>query len=328
MLLFIGRLMMHGIKYNKKFKPDVVIASSTYPMDIFPSRKIAKYYKAALIYEVHDLWPLSPMQIGGYSKKHPFIRIIQRAENFAYKYCDAVVSLLPNAKEHMTDHGLNPNKFHYIPNGFDPEEWEIQQNLPSDILQFFTKLKTEGKTIVGYTGGHNLSNSLDYYIDAIKLAKLDTFAFVLVGKGSEKERLMGRCHTENIPNIYFLNPVDKTLIPQILEQMDILYMGWPRNPLYKFGISPNKLIDYMMAGKFVIHAVEAGNDPIKEAGCGISIEPENPETLAKTLSDLSLLNSEKLTSIGQLGKKYVTKNHTFSFLAKKFIDIIQSLYVA
>ena len=88
MFLFVFKLYHYFVEYLRNFEPDIVIASSTYPLDIYPAYKIAKHYHAKLIYEVHDLWPLSPMELGGYSKKHPFIQIMQKAENDCYRYVD------------------------------------------------------------------------------------------------------------------------------------------------------------------------------------------------------------------------------------------------
>ena len=83
----------------------MVIASSTYPLDIYPAKSSQRYY-AMLIYEVHDLWPLSPIELGGMSPKHPYIMLMQRAENQCYKSSDYVVSLLPCAKGDMLEHGM------------------------------------------------------------------------------------------------------------------------------------------------------------------------------------------------------------------------------
>ena len=124
---FVGKLYMNYKRYLSDFAPDIVIASSTYPLDIYPAKRIAKHYGAKLIYEVHDLWPLSPMELGGYSENHPFIKVMQKAEDDCYKYVDAVVSMLPKAEEHMRERGLKAGKFHCVPNGIVLEDW---QNTP------------------------------------------------------------------------------------------------------------------------------------------------------------------------------------------------------
>ena len=117
--IFLFKLYLNKKKITSDNNFDIVIASSTYPLDIYPSEWFAKKFKAKLIYEVHDLWPLSPMVLGNYSKNNPFIILLQIAENYAYKKCDYVISLLDNAKDHIVEHGLKPEKFHYIPNGID-----------------------------------------------------------------------------------------------------------------------------------------------------------------------------------------------------------------
>jgi len=98
---FIGRLFREGRHIARMLKPDIVIASSTYPMDIWPAHHIASIINAKLVYEVHDLWPLSPIELGDMSKLHPFIMLVQAAENYAYHYADAVVSILPRVRDYM-----------------------------------------------------------------------------------------------------------------------------------------------------------------------------------------------------------------------------------
>jgi glycosyltransferase involved in cell wall biosynthesis len=325
MFVFVSTIILKIKSYTNKFKPDIVIASSTYPFDIFAAKKIAKRYNAKLIFEVHDLWPLSPIEIGAYSTRHPFIKMMQYAENYAYKHCNTVVSLLPKAKEHMIDHGLQPEKFYYIPNGFDPAEWKYPKNLDNRHKTFFSDLKKRYKLIIGYAGGHNKSNKLDTLIDAIKISNNKDLCFVLVGKGTEKPMLQKKCIDENIKNIYFLDQVDKQLIPALLEEMDVLFLGWAKNPLYRFGISPNKLLDYMMAGKFIIHAVKASNDLVKEANCGISIEPENPEKLAEVFNQIKNMDKNELDIIGARGKTYVQNNFTYSVLSNAFLQIMEEI---
>lgn len=322
MFSFVSQLYLNTNKYLDDFEPDIVIASSTYPLDLYPAHKIAKKYKAKLVYEVHDLWPLSPMEIGGYSKYHPFIWVMQQAENYAYKHCDKVVSLLPNALEHMKEHGLQEHKFVYIPNGFDISEWDNCIPLSKTHAEVIQKLHNEGKFVLGYAGGHAKSNALDYLLDAMKLVQNDKIVCVLVGKGQEKQRLVERSEKEGIDNVMFLDAIPKKEIPVLLKSMDALYIGWEKNPLYRFGISPNKLIDYMMSGKPIVHSVNAANDWVKENNCGISIEAEDANSIACAVDEVSKWEKEQNVKLGQNGYKFVSSNLPYYILAKKMIESI------
>lgn len=323
MFVFVSKLYWGYCNYLKDFQPDIVIASSTYPLDIYPACRIANHYKAKLVYEVHDLWPLSPIQIGGYSKYHPFIMLMQKAENDCYKYCDKVVSLLANAFVHMKEHGLTEDKFVYVPNGFVMEEWNAGIKLNDNHSKVINDLHNDGFYILGYAGGHALSNALDYLLDAMKLVKNKKIICLLVGKGQEKARLEERAKIEHINNVLFLNPIAKVEIPSLLEQMDGLYIGWENNPLYQYGISPNKLIDYMMSGKPIIHSVNSTIDWVKEADCGISVEAENVTAIAEAIDNLFSKNYPLYKAKGTKGRKYAIENMAYPVLAKRFIDCIE-----
>src|SRR5258708_35275583 len=93
MLAFVGKLFVHADRISREEHPDVVLCLSTYPLDIYPGARIARKTKAQLVFEVHDLWPLTPILLGGYSPNHPSIRLLQRAEDWAYKNAEVVVSI-------------------------------------------------------------------------------------------------------------------------------------------------------------------------------------------------------------------------------------------
>ena len=321
MLAFIFRLYHYYKRIVNTKRVDLVIASSTYPLDIYPAKFIADKSGAKLIYEVHDLWPLSPMELGGISKYHPFIVAMQLAENYAYRRVDKVVSMLPKAEAHMNEHGLAGGKFIYVPNGVDTAEWtEQQQPLLSQHKTFLNQLQKDKKFIVGYAGGHALSNALSFLVTAAATITNENIVFVLVGKGVEKQKLQRLVKQNGLKNIHFLTAVKKEEIPQLLSEMDVLYIGWNKVPLYRFGICPNKLFDYMMAGKPIVHSVQAGNDLVAEAACGISVPPEEPQAIAGAILQMQAMSASQRAAMGTRGQEYVKKNHDYRVLARRFID--------
>jgi glycosyltransferase involved in cell wall biosynthesis len=320
---FVWKLTKNSKKFAKEINPNVVIASSTYPLDIYPAYLISRFSKAKLIFEVHDLWPLTPIELGAMPKWHPFIVMMQIAEDFAYRKADKVISILPKALEYMVSRGLDPKKFVYIPNGIDINEWQsFNTHLPQEHEEIIERLKREGKFLVCYSGSHGISNALDYFVESAIYLRDLPIALVLVGQGLEKEKLQKYVVEHNFNNVIFLPSVPKNSIPNLLSKMDILYIGWRRSPLYRFGISPNKLFDYMMAGKPVIHAIEAGNDLVQESGCGISVPPEDPVAIAEAIKKLLIMSPIEREEMGRRGREYVIKNHDYRILAKKFLEAI------
>lgn len=326
MFQFTAKLWLRAKKIAKMLQPDVVIASSTYPLDTYPARKIARYSHAKEIHEVHDMWPATLIELGGMSPKHPFVRILQRAENTAYKKSDAVVSLLPCAKEYMVRHGLDPKKFHYIPNGIVLSDWEKPEPLPPEHMKILQKFKNDNKVIVCYFGGFALSNNLDLILDTAALLKLnEKIVFCLVGKGTEKERLINRKMAEHLDNVFFLPPVNKRTIPLLLSQIDIICICSKKSPLYKYGVSMNKVYDAMMSRRPIVSAFEVPNDDIKTCGCGISVPADDPQAFAEAIADMSNLSQEMRDAMGDLGYQTVIKNYDYNKLSEKFLDVVSGL---
>jgi glycosyltransferase involved in cell wall biosynthesis len=320
MASFVWRLYREGAGLAQEFRPDVVIASSTYPLDIWPAHRIANLAGARLLFELHDIWPLSPMELGGYSKWHPFIMLLQAAENHACRHADAVVSILPKAREHLEAHGMAPEKLHLVPNGTDPTEWLRELSpLPAPAAGALAALRQRGKFVVGFAGSHGVANALDTLLGAATLMRDEPVAFVLVGGGPEKERLQQRARDEGMHNVSFLDPVAKEHIPALLQCFDLAYIGLQRQPLFRFGVAPNKLIDYMMAARPILYSIEAGNDPVGEAGCGLTVRAEDAPAAVQGIRTMMAMSPDRREALGQLGRKFVLENLTYPVLGKRFL---------
>jgi glycosyltransferase involved in cell wall biosynthesis len=324
---FLSQVWRDTDRLVREARPDVVIASSTYPMDIWVARRIARRAKATLVFEVHDLWPLSPIELSGMSPGHPFARLCFKAESDAYRDADVVVSMLPCVHSYMASRGLDLDKLAIVPNGISPDDWAAApQPLRGDVAGTLATARAVGETVVGYAGSMGDPNALDTLLDAAARLRGDPagskLRFVLVGDGHLRAHLHERVRREGLVNVTLLPPIPKLQVPALLAQVDIAYIGWQRVPIYRFGIAPNKLMDYMMAERPVLHSVEAGNDPVAEAGCGITVAPQDAAAVANGLLKMLALAPAARAVMGHRGREFVLKKHTYPVLAKRFLDAL------
>lgn len=275
-----------------------------------------------LIHEVHDMWPATLVELGGMSKKNPFVKVLQIAENSAYKNSDVVVSIPNNAEEYMKQHGLGDGKFKHIPNGVVLEDWKEPIDIPETIKAKLTELHNDNRFIVGYFGGHALSNALDTLLDTAKAVGEDedlaNIIFVSVGKGVEKDRLIERTRLENISNILFLEAVDKRSIPRLLMYFDCVYMGTTKSSLYRFGLGLNKFYDAMMAEKPIILSTDAQNTIVEKYKCGIVVPAENSFLIKNAVAQIYNLDDSYRQTLAKNGKKAVLENFTYDKLSSDF----------
>lgn len=319
---FLSKLRMNSRKIYQKYKPDVIIASSTYPYDMKAAKSIAKYnIDVRVCFEIHDIWPMSLIEIYKLSPKNPAMQHIQKAEIYAYENADCIISILPHVNRHIDELGFHNVNYVYIPNGVVlGEENEEDTNL--EIKEHIQKLHDNHKFVVMYLGGFSKANALDDLMESHKY--LDSnIHIVMVGDGPLKEVYQKMIHENKIDNISLLPCVKKTQVNATLQLADALYIGAKKTPLYKYGVGMNKIFDYMLSKRPIIYGIEASNDVVAEAGCGITIKPENPRAIAEGAKDLSERMSEELVLMGEKGYQYVCKNHDYEKLAKRLAIVLQ-----
>jgi glycosyltransferase involved in cell wall biosynthesis len=305
---------------------DLVISSSTYVFDNLVAQRIAGSTGALLVHEVRDIWPLSLVELGEVSRFNLMIMAMQWAEDSALRKSVAVISTLPNACEHLEDRGMSRRKFAYVPNGLDPQEWTYGTYLLDlEIDRLLRELKKNGKFILMYAGNFGISNALTTLLDTAALMLESPIAFVVVGNGPERVRMGDKVKSLGLSNVYLLSAISKVEIPSLLSWADVCYIGWARKPIYRFGISPNKLLDYMMAGKPVIHAVDAPGDIVQESGCGISISPDDVDALVNAIQRLMNTSVSEREHLGDLGREFVALRHNYESLSKRFLDHVHEV---
>ncbi len=320
MFRFVFKIRKHARMLADKYSPDIIIASSTYPLDTYAAQKMRKLTGGKYIHEVHDMWPSTLYTIGGMSRYNPFVVLMQIAENSAYSKCDNLVALAPFSKEYMVKHGLAPQKFHNIQNGIVEEDWKSSAELPEEHKAFFESQRE--KFIVGYFGGHAISNSLDILLDSAKQTKDKDIIYVLVGEGVEKGRLEQRATDEKIDNVYFLPRINKKAIPALLKEYDCSIMIGIPSINYKDGLCLNKMYDSMMGGTPVICVFNTPACIVEENGCGILVKQVEPQAIVKAIQELKILPKNEIEKMGQNGVKTVLSKYTYRKLAEQFVEVM------
>ncbi|WP_081961994.1 glycosyltransferase family 4 protein [Colwellia psychrerythraea] len=295
-------------------QPDLIIASSVHPFHLLGALRWARKYKVPVFFEVRDPWPLSLNLLLGLSKWHPFSLLLQLFQYIGHKYTDKTISLAINLEPYMREHGLDEGKFLYVCNGIDKTQERASNSALDEKL---TRLRDKYKRIIIYTGSHGVPNALEYVIDAFNSIDVSSIALVLVGDGKEKKNLIKRnCNS----NCYFFPPVNKDEIQRVLSFADICIISWQDISMYKYGVSPNKVFDYMWAKKPIIQALNSPQNQVELANCGVNVKPGDTFEIKEAILDLSNRTDDELTHLGEKGYDFLMENYEFKDLAKKILD--------
>ena len=311
---------LRGLKHYLTDKPDAILYTSPSLVGYLGAESLAKYYKVPLSFEVRDIWPLTLCQLGGFSTTHPFIKLLQYIEDRAYKNADHLISNLKYLDRHIQSRGFSSNNFHWIPNGYSQHEVAQKEYLANGVAQQLP----HGKFIIGYTGTLGLANNLDTLIDAAKQLKDNTeIAFVIVGNGKEKYRLQTKVKQLSLSNITFIDAIPKIQIQSMLAAFHVCFIGLTKDDLFHYGVSPNKLFDYLCSGKPIIYAIDSGDyRPVSEANAGIEIEPDNVDDLVNAIKTLHRMDIRQLNQMGKNGQEVASNQYEYQSLANKLEQII------
>jgi glycosyltransferase involved in cell wall biosynthesis len=309
-------LRLEGLRIDRLPSPDAIVVSSPSLFPLPVAARWARRFGARLVFEVRDIWPLTLRELGGLSTRHPLVVLMQWLEDFGYRSADVVISVLPAAADHMVSRGMDPAKFHYLPNGIDLDAARGDGDVPSVVRDAIRP----GAFTVGFVGTLGRANVLETLIDAARLVEPDGVQVVVVGHGPEREQLVARAG--DAANVAFVGPVAKEQVAPTLALFDACYVGYRRSPLYRFGVSPNKLYDYMAAGRPVLFAADAANQPVQEADCGRTIAPEDPEALAEAIRSLAAASADERARLGANARAYVAERHDYARLAERLAEVL------
>jgi len=276
---------------------------------------------AKFLFEVRDLWPQFAIAVGVLTNP-TLIRLSEWLERFLYRHADRVMVNSPGYREHV--HVRGAKRVELIPNGSDPSMFD-----PADDGNTFRQSHKLGDKFVGlYAGAHGISNDLGVVLETAKMLQYVTvisdIQFVLLGDGKEKANLQAQADEMGLTNVTFIPSVPKSEIPGALAAADACIAIL--KPLEEYKTTyPNKVFDYMAAGRPVALAIDGViREVVEAAGCGIFAEPGNPSALAEAIRLLAA-DKERARRMGMKGRAYLEEHFSRAAIGEKLLNLLDEM---
>lgn len=301
--------------------PDVIIVSSLSLLTILNGLLLKRKYKCKLVFEVRDIWPLVLVSSGGLSTNNPFIVILSWLEKLGYNSADRVVGTMPNLEQHVYNVTGKKKKVDCIPQVID--EGVLADSCPLDQL-YVDKYIPKDKFIICHAGSIGADNALETFFDCARAMQDDeNIHFLVVGDGYLKQKFLDE--NKDLINLTFAPRVEKNQVQSVLDLVDVVYFAVNKSPLWIYGQSLNKVVDYMLSGKPILASYSGYPSMINESGCGFFVPTEDVSALKNEIQRFSKLPSNELRQMGDRGREWILSNRLPVNMAIKYLNIIDDI---
>lgn len=300
-------------------KPDIVIGVTVHPLAAVAAYFVSRVRKCGFLLEVRDLWPLALIELKRVSEKSLAAKTLRLLEGFLYRRAKKIIVLWPKMGSYIEGYGVPPSNCVWIPHGInlaryaDLEPYEGRARRPFQVF---------------YLGGYVDQFALDVILKAARVLedqKVQDLRFVMVGGGQEKARIVQQAANLGLSIVEFRDVVPRDEVVRVMNEADAFILCIRDLPgLYRYGVSFNKLTDYLISGRPVLFSGAPGFNPVKEAQAGLVVPPEDPCALAEAVKELVGMPPEKRASMGRNGSKYARENFDVEVLATRYEAVLRS----
>jgi glycosyltransferase involved in cell wall biosynthesis len=324
-LAFAYRSAKAGLELDP---PAAVIGSSPHLLTGLAAWYLAQKNSVPFIFEIRDIWPRSLVDIGAVRRLSPFTLGMGALEKFLYRKACRIVSALPGGEDHVAGLGIAGNKVVYIPNGVDVfwfDRSARENSLRADLEALFFRLR--GCLVFTYAGAHGYANGLETVIRAAKRLHQpgkNEIHFLMLGDGPAKDGLVEEARRQDLANVTFLNAMDKEMVPAILQRTDVCLFHLRNSCAYRYGLSSNKLFDYMAAARPIVAAVDVQPVP-GFTRFGLQVHSDDPDALARAILQIARVAPEKRMEMGRHARNYAEQHHDVPVLVDKLEQVLKSL---
>jgi glycosyltransferase involved in cell wall biosynthesis len=299
---------------------DLVYASSPQLLAGLTGWVLAQAKRVPFVLEIRDLWPKVLVEMGQLDPSSRVHSGLKALERFLYRRAEAVVVLAEGSRTEVVADGAAPDRVVFLPNGADPEDFRVHESRGALRQAYGMK-----GVVFLYAGAHGPANGLDLVLDAAEAlaATAPDIRFWLVGDGVCKPSLIGDASRRGLSNVIFRDPVPKREIPKLLAAADFGLHVLADVPLFRHAVSPNKLFDYMAAGRPVLT-----NTPgevarlVSEADAGLAVAPGR---IAEGAREMAASSAARRAAWSESGRSYVGRYRCRRVLAQQLEELLDGI---
>ncbi len=326
MLDFYRNIKKSAYQYVKKDgKPDVIYASSVHPFALVAGIQLARRFKVKCICEVRDLWPESLVAYNIATKKSIVVKLLRLLEKRIYKKADALIFTMEGAYDYIEKQGwgkiVRKEKVFFVNNGVDIEKFDYNRD---NFRIEDNDLKDDEVFKVVYTGSIRKVNGIGKLIDIAQNVKNQRIKFLIWGDGDELKDLLSRVNEKNIGNVFFKGRVEKKYLPYITSCADLNLAHNNSSPIFRYGISFNKIFEYLAAGKPILCDFDSCYNPVVEQKAGFTVKNDSINEIADMIEKIANYDLEYLETMGSNARKAANK-YDFSNLTRIIISVFDFL---
>lgn len=318
MLVYTFRVLMPNVTHDLP-RPDIIIGSSVHPFAALAGLLLARLHQVPFVFEVRDLWPQTLIDMGHIHNRCFMTWLLRQLELLLYRRSSRIVVLLPKAVDYIAPLGIPAERVVWIPNGVD---------ISAHPASCPPKRKRNDSFVLMYFGAHGQANGLDNILRAMKLVSEQvspgSIKLRMVGDGPLKPDLIRLSEKLALRYVSFEPPVPKKDIPALAAEADAFVFNLVNVPVFRYGISSNKLFDFMAGTRPIIFCCDTSNNPVEAAHAGITVPPGDPGSLAQAILKVSRLPADARHSMGCSGRRYVEENHDYIHLAGRLAEILDA----
>jgi glycosyltransferase involved in cell wall biosynthesis len=298
-------------------KADWAFVFATSPITTaIPAILWAHLNQAKVCIWLQDLWPDSVAAVGATSRQSILYQFLGSVVRWIYKRTDLILIQSPGFADNLKEFGYT-GPYYVVPNWAPGVDYSnpLTPSWLEDLPSKFT---------VTFAGNVGIAQAIDTVMAAAEvLSREDKIQFVIVGDGSDLERIRTQAEAKKLTNVYFYGRRPIEDMPGLFQKSDALLVSLKKDPIFARTI-PSKVQAYMAAGKPLIGSLDGvGRQVIGDSQSGFSSPSEDSQGLAENILQMSKLSPEKRLELGRNAHSYFYENYRKDRIIEQIISLLE-----